>query len=90
MKPRLVSVPCTSTSPSFFCGPNGPVIGLGMKHSACVAGLPHSAVPKSIALDRVTSERSITAPRPAEKWSPSSTEAARVRSMIFTSEFSAW
>src|SRR3546814_4534157 len=69
----------TDTLPSCFCGPYGPVTGLGMKHSGWVCGLAQVPLPKSIAFDRVTSECSYTRPTPTENRSLRSSEAASVR-----------
>src|SRR3546814_4044073 len=65
--------------PSCFCGPYGPVTGLGMKHSGWVCGFAQMPLPKSIAFDRVTSECSYTRPTPTENRSLRSSEAASVR-----------
>src|SRR3546814_7674062 len=81
IQPKLLSVPFTDTLPSCFCGPYGPVTGLGMKHTGWVCGLAQMPLPKSIAFDRVTSECSYTRPTPTENRSLRSSEAASVRSM---------
>src|SRR5690348_11574540 len=85
-QPQLLSAPLTATAPSALCGWKGKA-GLAQVSAGFVGEAPtHSAVPKSSALDSVTSVRWWIRPTPSEKRLVTAHAPDTVKSTVLTSD----